>query len=230
VTKKFSEPLVLQYPPELQKSPTQKPSIRCESVSPAQATIIDLHEAPQMVLDCSKPIEMDWPPQPQPTYTPSAPAPTLEESLSKIPDRIVPQNVTVIKPAGDGVRTIHLNHPLCPDAQMHVELDPSKMQKNQPVLKIPSVKCPVRGPQRPWRQCVENEAINDQVRRPLARTCHRRPLPPLMMPESELNRMHWKLSERERKKEECEANLREKECQRLRSRCRHSQWNYTVEV
>jgi hypothetical protein len=120
-------------------------------------------------------------------------------------------------------------HPLCPDSQMHVRIEPK--QKKKPQIKMPEPEGPIRGPPcRPWIQCVENTLLNDQVRRPLARCCFKRPLPPLVIPTSQLEYLKLKSTERQRRKEECEQRNRERECQRLRARERQGKWNYTVEV
>jgi len=90
--------------------------------------------------------------------------------------------------------------------------------------------CAVRQPVRPWKQCIENTLINDRVRRPMARWCHKRPMPPLVIPRTELQRLKDKVDEPERKAREREARIRQRECQRLESRRRMAKWNYTVEV
>lgn len=122
-----------------------------------------------------------------------------------------------------------LPHERCPDSQLHVRIEPK--QKKKVEIRMPPQEPPIRGPPcRPWIQCVENTLITDQVRRPLARYCHRRPMPPLVIPTHKLEQLKLKSTERQRQREEEEAYFRERECQRLKSRQRQAKWNFTVEV
>lgn len=121
-------------------------------------------------------------------------------------------------------------HPYSPDGAVHLSIEPNNKPK-QIEIRLPEREPGIRGPPcRPWTQCVENTLINDQVRRPLARCCHKRQMPAIVLPCSVVDQLKAKATETERKCAEREERYRARECQRLASRRRQGEWNFTVEV
>jgi hypothetical protein len=185
----------------------------------------NLPQDPKFAIDHKTPIEINWPPDQRPCCdeVDTGPRPDL---LALIPDQIVPQQVSTLHVRGVPAP---LAHPLCPDSSVHMRIEPKAPVKMR--IRMPEEKCPIRGPPcREWRQCVENTLINDQVRRPLARCCHRRPLPPLVIPVEKLEQLKARATEKECMEEERRRRMDERECERLKSRERQGKWNYTVEV
>jgi len=202
--------------------------VKCGLIPPATCRkSFDLRQTPKFALDHRAPIEIQWPPDPpQPNPCDDVDTGPRPDLLALIPDQIVPQQVVTMKLRGDPT----LAHPLCPDSALHMRIEP-KGPPPKPRYVIPDLPAPVRGPPpRPWVQCVENSLINDQVRRPLARCCHKRPLPPYVLSCQYVEGLKAKMSEKERLAEEKAQRMEERECRRLRARERQGKWNYTVEV
>ena len=63
----------------------------------------------------------------------------------------------------------------------------------------------------------------------MAKWCHFRELPPVVVPNREIERMRDSIDEGERKKEECRAAAEAREAARQASYQRHSEWNHTVD-
>lgn len=218
----------LAFPPGVQCAP-----IRCEDRAE-----LNLPQKPDFVVDPNQSIVVNWPPQECQVGQGDSSFPDTgirEDLLAKIPDQIVPQVVTVHgtpapRPGEQESQIQHqkLQHPLCPDGQFHMRITPKDPIK--PEIRIPDLGCAVRQPLRKWRQCIENSLVNDAVRRPMARWCHKRPLPPLVIPKTELARLQERCTETERKAKEKQERIEYRECQRKQSRQRMAKWNYTVEV
>ncbi|ODN00363.1 hypothetical protein Ocin01_06329 [Orchesella cincta] len=180
-----------------------RPGVRCAPIQEEYRLECSLPQKPDFAVDHKEPIVVEWPPK-QEVGQGDCEVDTgiREDLLCQIPDQITPQVVTVhgtpaLAPGQTQSPVKHalLNHPLCPDAQFHMEINPPQPVK--PEIRIPDLGCAVRQPMRPWRQCIENTLINDPVRRPMARWCHKRPMPPLVIPQlsindSKTNALSWK--------------------------------------
>jgi len=227
---------ICSWPPKEKCLYDFRPGVRCAPIQEEYRLGYNLPQKPDFAVDHKEPIVVEWPPK-QEIGQGDCEVDTgiREDLLCKIPDQITPQVVTVHgtpAPAPGQVQSpmkhALLNHPLCPDAQFHMEINPPQPVK--PEIRIPDLPCPVRQPMRPWRQCIENSLVNDAVRRPMARWCHKRPMPPLVIPTTEYQRLQDKCTELERKAKEKADRIAWRECQRLKSRERMAKWNYTVEV
>lgn len=226
-----------QWPP---KKPCRQlpPGVNCAPIKEEYRLEYDYPQKPDFAIDHKEPIIIDWPPEKGQGDACEPDRGIREDLLMKIPDQIAPQVVTVHGTQADLSTTKNAAPPpvimaerphiLHPDGSVHMQITPPHPVK--PQIMIPDLGCAVRQPMRPWRQCIENTLVNDRVRRPMARWCHKRPMPPLVIPTCELQRLQDKVTERERMAAEKAARIRARECARLESRKRMGTWNYTVEV
>ncbi len=200
-----------------------KNAVRCGPLPPPVTS--EVLSGPVLIPDLSRPIFLDWPQDPAP---PTPKDQCRPDPMSQIPDSTIRTVVDMVQESKGDVIKKTLNHPLCPDAQLTLTIEPP--QKKKVEIRVPECVCPVRPPGRQWVQCVESQLINDRVRRPMARLCHQRELPPLVIPCRELERLQLKLTEKERERAEQEERVQNRECEKLKSNYRHSLWNYTVDV
>lgn len=244
VNPKMTQHDTCQWPPKQTCLYDARPGVRCAPIKEEYRLEHDLPQKPDFAVDHKEPIVVEWPPKceeiGQGDCCYQQDTGIREDLLSKIPthEQIVPQTITVhgtqanplvdLQQTESPVKISQFPHPLCPDGSIHMAITPPPHVK--PEIRIPDLGCAVRQPVRPWKQCIENTLINDRVRRPMARWCHKRPMPPLVIPRTEFQRLKDKVDEPERKAREREARIRQRECQRLESRRRMAKWNYTVEV